>query len=468
MAPITESSLNHSGFNLDASGVAGFFGGDEAISAMATVHLFKGRRWLGWYNSPGSYTIGKCYGRLANNRWWDGLFPGANDTPAQMFKLDGRKGPRYFGTRSGTKMRTGHLGYLFLEKCKEEKIHSYHGGDHTTTPTNISIVHLDEDPHNDVPIRPIGNALLGLIPIFVSGLTALFCFLSEDGWGGAMIVLGMVAGGVSCFVIGSGEVKLHYVKNPAQGVPPGDGLLIGDGSDMAIVKGAEKVVNVLTKGRFEIDIGGGPEYRAIGFSAMLLVAQFLLQLLLIPQASLFGQIMFVISLAVSWGYTSFLSSIEKEKIQSEILWKALHTPKVRKYSLKSRSAAATFVALVLSPPKPEKVLKEFIPNDTAVWNKWRDVVSAKIKANEALKFSDTESCGVIEEFGDDDERTLYKSLLAIAADAYQGYLLYQADVELEKARRPPQPKRKSTLWSILSFNAHDSKEVSDPEKADMT
>jgi hypothetical protein len=36
-------------FNLDSSGVAGFFGGEEAISAMATVHLYRGRKWLGWY-----------------------------------------------------------------------------------------------------------------------------------------------------------------------------------------------------------------------------------------------------------------------------------------------------------------------------------------------------------------------------------------------------------------------------------
>ncbi|EGO20228.1 hypothetical protein SERLADRAFT_400382 [Serpula lacrymans var. lacrymans S7.9] len=67
--------LQHSDFTLDASGVAGFFGGDEAISAMATVHMYESRKWLGWYNSPGSYTVAKRYGQLANSRFWDGLFP---------------------------------------------------------------------------------------------------------------------------------------------------------------------------------------------------------------------------------------------------------------------------------------------------------------------------------------------------------------------------------------------------------
>ncbi|OBZ66307.1 hypothetical protein A0H81_13874 [Grifola frondosa] len=78
---------------LDSSGVAGFFGGDEAVSAMATVHVYGGRKWLGWYNSPGSYEIAKRYGQLANSRFWDGLFPGINVDPAQLFELDGYKGP---------------------------------------------------------------------------------------------------------------------------------------------------------------------------------------------------------------------------------------------------------------------------------------------------------------------------------------------------------------------------------------
>jgi hypothetical protein len=100
--------INQSKANLDTSGVAGFFGGDEAISAMATVHLYRGRRWLGWYNSPGSYTVAKKFGQLANSRFWDGLFPGPNLTPAEVFGLDGKTGPHYWGVLSGTDMFTGH------------------------------------------------------------------------------------------------------------------------------------------------------------------------------------------------------------------------------------------------------------------------------------------------------------------------------------------------------------------------
>ncbi|EGO27955.1 hypothetical protein SERLADRAFT_367532 [Serpula lacrymans var. lacrymans S7.9] len=76
--------LQNSDFTLNATGIAGFFGGDEAVSAMASVHMYEGRKWLGWYNSPGSYVVAKRYGQLANSRFWDGLFPGVNVDPADQ------------------------------------------------------------------------------------------------------------------------------------------------------------------------------------------------------------------------------------------------------------------------------------------------------------------------------------------------------------------------------------------------
>ncbi|KIJ36777.1 hypothetical protein M422DRAFT_179050, partial [Sphaerobolus stellatus SS14] len=76
-----KTPLQHSSFSLDVSGIAGFFGGEEAFAAMTSVHLFRGRRWLGWYNSPGSFYVSKKYGILARSRVWDGLYPGVNVDP---------------------------------------------------------------------------------------------------------------------------------------------------------------------------------------------------------------------------------------------------------------------------------------------------------------------------------------------------------------------------------------------------
>ncbi|KAG2141547.1 hypothetical protein BD769DRAFT_1314394, partial [Suillus cothurnatus] len=74
-------TLNTNHFNLDVGGFAGFFGGDEAVSAMETVHLYRARRWTGWFNSPGSYSVGRHYGQLANSRFWNGMFPGPTIEP---------------------------------------------------------------------------------------------------------------------------------------------------------------------------------------------------------------------------------------------------------------------------------------------------------------------------------------------------------------------------------------------------
>ena len=119
MPPLKNPIAPNSKFTLNTAGVAGFFGGEEAISAMATVHLYEHRRWLGWFNSPGSYTIAKGFGRMANSRFWDGLFPGSNDSSTETFELDGKQGPQYIAALPGTELQTRHLGHLMTEESKE-------------------------------------------------------------------------------------------------------------------------------------------------------------------------------------------------------------------------------------------------------------------------------------------------------------------------------------------------------------
>ncbi len=79
-------------FDLDSSGIAGFFGGEESFAAMNSVHLMPGRRWMGWYNSPGSYVVAKKYGMLPNSKFWDGLFPGNSVKPEELVDLDSKSG----------------------------------------------------------------------------------------------------------------------------------------------------------------------------------------------------------------------------------------------------------------------------------------------------------------------------------------------------------------------------------------
>ena len=61
------SSFTKTHFVLDGSAVAGILGGEEAITSVTLVHVFEGWKWFGWYNSPGSYLMGKRFGLLAQS-----------------------------------------------------------------------------------------------------------------------------------------------------------------------------------------------------------------------------------------------------------------------------------------------------------------------------------------------------------------------------------------------------------------
>ena len=429
MMPVLDDPLQDSSFTLDVSGVAGFFGGEEAISAMATVHLFKGRKWLGWYNSPGSYTIAKQFGRLATSRFWDGLFPGPYDTPAISFGLDGRQGPKYVASLSGTEMQTGHLGYLTMQRAQEEKgLIRVEGRE--TAAGHVAFLELKDVKYDEkVPQRNLGNALVAFIPILTSFAACVMCAMVADWFSFSMILLGIISSGVACLVIGSGELSLDTVRKPASGAPPGDGMLIGDGT-VIIVKGAEKDINAITKGKFLLKIGGEPTYNRIGLCSLLLLVQFLLQLLLIPQGTLFGQIMFLGTLGVSWVYNSYLSSLEKEKIQAKALFKRLGEPKMRKFRLGTWTTVTVFACLLVcdgmeSPYggiNPGKILRYFIPNDTEVWQRWRNKVTQQMKG-----MMSSESLTHLELDQDDrshlgeSDINLLATLLKDAKSAFEGY-----------------------------------------------
>ena len=506
--PPLPNPLLHATFNLNSAGVAGFFGGEEAISAMATVHLFKGRRWLGWFNSPGSYTVAKRFGRMANSRFWDGLFPGSNDSPAVTFGLDSNMGPQYIAALSGTTMHAGHLAYLTMERIKEldeDVILGRVTNSFDVAYLNMKKVNLDAP----VELQPLQDALFGLLPITVSVVACVICALVYDWISFSMILIGIISSGLASLVIGKGRLVLKSTK-PAPGAPPGHGLLMGEG-EMVVIKGEEQDVNVITKGHFDLKTGdekdsqakgsetksgaekdnetkgsdersndgestgknsekGGevkcnwtngdvekgdkknstkeddekkkkkkkkgaiPSYHMIGISSLLLLVQFLLQLLLVPQGSLFGQIMFLVSLGISWAYTSYLSSLEKEKIQIKVLFEALGNPKMLRFRTGTRTTMAVFVCLLVfhgvkrcSDEKDRmlrlKLLDKCIPNDTAVWKRWKDkVVQQLLSIDDASKSSpslvEDEDYGKFPEGGD---RKLLEVLLKDADAAFSGY-----------------------------------------------
>ncbi|KAF9236237.1 hypothetical protein BU15DRAFT_50429 [Melanogaster broomeanus] len=422
--PPLRDPLSNAKFTLDASAVAGFFGGETAISAMTTIHLYHSRRWLGWYNSPGSYQIAMCFGRLANSRFWDAVFPGPNKPPEISFGLDGQRGPTYIGVLSGTEMQTGHLAYLTMQKIKETTAEEINGNGRITTPGYVALLDLGRVTYEGpVPQEHFRHALCALFPITVSVVTCLVSGMINDWYCASMILLGIISSGLASFVIGSGKLYLKTNNTPAPGAPAGDGILV-DGNTALVIRGEEKDVNAITKGSFELQIGGKPTYHQIGMCSLVLIIQFLLQLLLIPQGSLFGQIMFVTSLAVSWMYNSYLSSLEKEMIQVGILFQKLGRPTLKKFRLGTRTKMAVFACLLvcsrgLHGTNPGKILQHFIPNDTPVWQRWREKVLQKMNdtsRSESLKLDQDD----LENF-DEAQRTLLTGLLDDADDTFKEF-----------------------------------------------
>lgn len=422
MVPST-LALDKANFTLDTSGVAGVFGGDEAVSAMATVHVYENRRWLGWYNSPGSYEIAKRYGLLAKSRFFDGFFPGVHTDPATLFEFDGWKGPKFRAAHSGTIIEeTGHLAALFMKECAAREGKVVEG--RTTGTVGVTIAELNHVPPPQTYPKRINaySPVFASIPIAVSVGTCIASGVFDDWFSFSLILLGIFTSGIACLVIGSGKFMFTHPE-PAQGSPPGDGILRSD-KEIVLLIGAEGAVNSVTRGRFSLSFPSEPSYKNIGWCSVLLTIQFIAQLLLVPQGSLFGQIMFVTSLGVSWIYNSWLSSLDKEKIQRDILLDSvLQKPILTKYCLGTHTTMVVFVLLVLQPEEPNKILDDLLPNDTKVWRHWKEKIVRRLLDKEKLEFVDSD--WDLQGFNQ-EERSLLETLYRDTQSAYGGYAQYTA------------------------------------------
>ncbi|CAA7264690.1 unnamed protein product [Cyclocybe aegerita] len=358
---------------------------------MSSVHLVRGRRWLGWYNSPGSYYVAKKYGVLAKSRVWDGLYPGVNVDPTTMLELDGKVGPRYVAAHSGTRMeKTGHLAYLLTSHYSDLEVDEVIPDPSAKSEAHITIASLEEfKEFEGYPKLPADHLSpfdpVAIVPIAFSVGASVMCAIFGDWYCFAMIMLGVICNGVSCFVIGSGVLKIKQ-PNPSPHSPPGDGVLFNaPGSRVVLLKGSEKIVSSITRGRFYLEYESQSQYHDIGYSSVALTMQFLLQLFIVPQGQLFGQIMFLSSLGISWIFNAYLASVDREDLQKRILMRVLlQKPTFRTVALPKWTSLVVFAAVYLQA-KPEGtrgLLEQLIPNDTAVWRTVKSAVVEAIERNE--------------------------------------------------------------------------------------
>ena len=409
--------FNNSNINLDLSGVAGFFGGDVAVTAMSTVYFRQGRKYLGWYNNPGSLEIAQTFGQLARWSVYDGLFPGEDIPPAIAFNLDGRDGPSFIAFKSGAVKlpKTGHLAYVVCEECREWKkeVKKDKVLGENTKGFDAIIVDLDRGKPNstDAPAQSVkpheDKGLLKtyippLLPILASAGAAAACVFFDDWICFAMIALGMVASGVSCWMIGTGKVVFRRLDASEEVLPCQAGILIDNEDDQIIVlKGSVKQVTAITHGRFELQYktwrGANDEtFHVLGISSCILVVQFLAQLLIVPQGTFFGQIMFLASLGCSWVYNCCISPFtlgsQRRALFQDVLGlqvtDARHARLERQLvPLKSRTEAVVFSLFMLAFACSEhvteetvlvQIIQEVLPNPGGEWRNWKKELEEEI------------------------------------------------------------------------------------------
>jgi len=183
--------------------------------------------------------------------------------------------------------------------------------------------------------------------------------------------------------------------------------------------GAEGAVNSITRGSFSLSFSSEAEFGRIGWCSALLTTQFIAQLLLISQASLFGQILFVASLGVSWVYNSYLTSLHKNKIQRSILFDSvLEKPVLNRYALGTFTSAVVFSLLFLRPKEPMKLLDELLP-DTNVWGQWKQRIVRDFLRVDSEKAQPVAN-GEAEELAGED-KNLFDKLYKDAEAAHKVY-----------------------------------------------
>lgn len=410
------ASWTNTHFTLDTSGVAGFFAGDVALSAMVTTHIYAGRWRIRFYNQPGSYEVARRYGQLAQSCFWDALFPGPNVDPASLFHFHGpQRGPSYMSVDKTSIVfwpYTGYIARLFLDECKATKpCRCPLCPEEDTAPGSVTVVELEAPPKlQSTPAQLAPTTTMkfaAALPVLASVTTSTLCVLLGDWYCCSMIVLGMACNGLMGWVAGRAPLEFRLFDAPgSKGSTRRTGVLYEE-NDFIVMNGEIGALDAVTHGRFEVRYGTRPHHHDLGCCALLLSLQLLAQLLIVPQGHLYGQLLFLASFAFSWGYNSYLSSPDVATLLRTALFKKvlcleryeethpLRNINVKKYKFKTRTATVVFTLLLIVPstpppgPPPERpednallgVLNCSLPElNTPVGKRWKAQVVKSIEA----------------------------------------------------------------------------------------
>ncbi|KAI0646757.1 hypothetical protein C8Q79DRAFT_583992 [Trametes meyenii] len=395
---------------LFASGATGFLGGDAAASATAVSDIYS-RGWvLNLYNSPGSYEMSSRIANLVRSRFWDGLHAGTNVDPAALAQSTSKPGgPKFVATFSGTTIpNTGDVAQTVLDFCKAREINGVAPG-RVTTPYAVTILELDRAPHSEV--HPTFQAHKPFLPILASIGASAGCAVIGDWTSFSMIVLGMVCNAATSHSLRAGDLTF---TRPAEthGAPAGDGFLEA-GNEIVVLRGTESAVTAVTRGRFSLRFANERALGRLSTCAALSTLQCLAQLVIVPQGAFFGQLLFLLSIAISWVYNYCTSTLEKAKTKV-VMEDLLEKPVAHRYSLGTRAAMAVFLMQALKPTNVEEQLAALIPNNTRVWSTWRKVVAERLSHDKPFFNGDLPATATT---FTREEQTLLRTLLGDAQAA---------------------------------------------------
>ena len=373
--------LSDANFSLSAWAVAGIFGSEESISALALIPLYQGRRWLGWYNSPGGLDVARHLGHLAQSHLRQHSFPRTSESPATstLFGFDGKLGPKYTATLSGVEMQTVHLGYLAIEHCKEIA-NAIEIPGRVTIPTHVALIDLDNvDCDHNVPRLSRLNALFALIPVIVSIATCVMRALVYDWYNFSVVLLSIIANGFASIVIDSGKLSLKSVRKPSPGSAPGGGILVPViWEDIVVAVKAQKAPSMPSReeslvSSSVVDSRTTPSaYAPFSSSSSSCLNLYSFRRARCSVGSCSS------ARSVYPGCPLSTSPLSGDSLLASLLFQKLSDPRISKFHLGTRTTMAAFVAFVVFHQVPNlpgiaihKILSTLIPNDTVVWDKWR-------------------------------------------------------------------------------------------------
>ncbi len=442
-APIIHSSLSDSSFKLDSSGIAGFFGGDSAWKAVAMTCILKQRvggliMLLGYYNSPGAYEVVKRCAPLAKSTFWGSLFSSDDRDPAEILGLEAKRGPTFLSA-SGKTIRTGHPAYLIARDAQRRWAASA-SSQHTDS--YVTIVEAPSQP----PVTPTdasASRLNVIILIWILGgyyasfAMCIVCGLARDWWCFASILTGIFAGGVIRVPLMETQARMEVTSpecgpNPPKGTErKEEGLLLHERGVILLrqCKHAELRLVDLARGRFRLELSAD-DRKVFKYGLCALVIQFLTQLVLIPQGTLFGQLMFVSSLGLSAVYNVYLA-MQQDDLQTDYLLDlcGLDESSFKQTTMRSKAGMAVFACLALRHQPlyaPRKLLDELVTTNGAVWSSWKELVARKLENDEPMEFSQE---GESVEGLDEAEKASLAELLKDAEDAYRSQGWQRVDQE---------------------------------------